>query len=140
MRATSAILACLMAIQGCDLPRDPSGTSEAVRGTVLVVGTDGPVPLKDSSENAALNRLAAALGADIEFRQAGIHALAADLENGVIHVLAGELPKSTPFKKRFGLSSPVSEVVLDGKREKTVFAIRKGENGFLLQVNKAAGG
>ncbi|TCD15187.1 hypothetical protein [Oricola cellulosilytica] len=139
LRYASAIFFCLSALLGCELPKDPSRTSQTVRGDVLIVGTDGPVPPENEAEKAALTRLAANLNARLEYRQAGIHALAADLESGEIHVLAGGLPRNTPFKNRFGLSSPVSEVLLDGKREKTVFAIRKGENGFLLQVNKAVG-
>lgn len=124
-------------VGGCDLPKDPEGTLQHVRGAVLHVGVTGADGLTDREEQKAIERLAADLGAKIEYQSGELHRLADQLEHGEIEIIADQIPSDTPFSKHLGLSSPVSEIVIGNKRKKTVFAVRKGENGFLMAVERA---
>lgn len=138
LKVVSGLLA-LLALAGCDVPRDPEGTLSDVRGKTLIVGVnDGNEPA-DERERAVLERFAESVNADISYHRAEFHRLAADLKNGRIHVIAGHLPKTTPFSKEIGLSVPVSSMELDGERVETVFAVRKGENGLLTSLETALG-
>lgn len=134
-----AVTCLLLALAGCDVPRDPEQTLDHVRGATLVVGIGTGDDLTDPRERAAVDRLADELDARTVFRRAEFHRLATELENGEIDMIAGALPENTPFSKRLGLSAPVSSVRLGEREIKTVFAVRKGENGFLKSVETAIG-
>jgi hypothetical protein len=141
-RATSVLMAAFMglALAGCDVPADPEHTTDTVRGQTLVVGVTTDDEPSDPDERAAIERLAQRLDATVEYRRDEIHRQVKALEEGEIHLLAGHLPKTTPFAKETGTTVPVSSMLLGGKRVKTVFALRKGENGFLVETEKAIGG
>tara|TARA_B100000949_G_scaffold226275_1_gene231430 strand:+ start:580 stop:1017 length:438 start_codon:yes stop_codon:yes gene_type:complete len=129
-----------MALAGCDLPRDPEATTDHVRGKTLIVGITTDDEPSDPKERAAIEQLAERLDAQVEYRRGELHQLVRTLEDGGIHLIAGHIPETTPFATETGLSAPVSSVVVDGERVKTVFAVRKGENGFLTEMETAMGG
>lgn len=124
-------------LAGCDeLPRDPEDTTARVSASVLRVGwVAGAEPTE--VERAAVEALAARLGADLETTEDTVHQLVARLEEGSLHLVLGALPEKTPFASRVGLSKPVGSVVLHGEAQPTVIAIRSGENRFLLLLNDA---
>lgn len=134
---TIALLA--MSVASCDIPRDPENTLETVRGDTLTVGVNGDNEPADPKERAALDRLAERLDAELVIRRGELHHLVADLEEGDIDLIGGHFPKTTPFSGEVGLSAPVSTMMLGDRQVKTVFAVRKGENGFLAEVEKAIG-
>lgn len=129
-----------LALAGCDVPADPEHTTEDVRGKTLIVGITTDDEPSDPDERAAIDRLAKRLDATVEYRRNEIHRQVKALEKGEIHLLAGHLPKTTPFAKEVGTTGPVSSMLLGSKRVETVFALRKGENGFLMETEKAIGG
>ena len=130
-----AFLAGLI-LSGCDLPRDPEETLEAVEGRELRVGV-----LK-YSENAEKDRpiaerLATSLGSKLVYVEGDAHALFEDLKRGHLHLVIGGVPESTPFEKELGLSKPVGPLHGAHEEEDRVLAVRPGENAFLLRVNQA---
>jgi hypothetical protein len=138
MRGASYLLIAMFVIS-CDVPRDPEGTLEKVRGATLTVGVNGKNELTDERERQVIEHFASSLDAKISYHHGELHQLVAELENGEIDLIAGKLPGQTPFANKLGLSQPVSTTVLDGKTIDTVFAVRQGENGFLFQLEKSAG-
>jgi hypothetical protein len=135
--AGSVWAGALGALSGCDdLPRDPEETTENVSGAVLRVGwVAGAEPTE--IERAAVAGLAARLGAAVEASEGTVHELVSGLEEGTVHLVAGELPEKTPFAREVGLTKRVGTVVLRGKAEPTAMAVRSGENRFLLLANEA---
>ena len=139
-RGIIAVALIGLAVAGCDVPADPEHTTEQVRGQTLIVGVTTDDEPSDPDERAAIERLAKRLDATVEYRRDEIHHQVKALEEGEIHLLADHLPKTTPFAKEVGTTGPVSSMLLGDKRVKTVFALRKGENGFLMETEKAIGG
>ncbi len=119
-----------------DLPRDPEDTTARVTGSVLRVGwVAGAEP--DEIERAAVAQLAVRLNAAVQVSEAPVDQLVAELEDGTVHLVGGELPEKTPFGREIGLTKSVGTVVLRGDLQPTAMAIRSGENRFLLLVNEA---
>ncbi|MFD1694340.1 ABC transporter substrate-binding protein [Roseibium aestuarii] len=134
-----------LALAACNFPQDPEETLDKVRGGELVVGVNGSskadpaAGLENPRERAILTRFAERLDARIVLRHDEFHQLAAALEEGEVDLIAGDLPETTPFATRLGLSRPMSETRLRGETVKTVFAVRKGENRFLSLLETVAG-
>lgn len=130
------IILCLalLALGGCSLPKDPEGTSAKVQGKVLRVGLLQPEP--DEADREAIKTIARAFDAEPQLVGGAAHDLVARLESGAIHVLVGGIPKDSPFSKKVGLSRPFGKVDVGGKTKKRVLAVRKGENGFLVRIER----
>jgi hypothetical protein len=128
----AAAVAGLLALPAaCDLPRDPFGTRNAVRGETLVAGVVAPA--LTAAEEAALGALARDLGAELLLVPGDVHAGLSALDRGEAHVLAGGIPESTPCADRAALSKPIG-------RERYVLMLRRGENAMLLAANRAVAG
>jgi hypothetical protein len=132
------IVACLIGLGmiGCDLPQDPEGTLDSIRGQELRVG------VLNYGENGRADRLvverfAADLRSRIAYRDGDAHALFEDLKRGEIHLVIGGVPETTPFASELGLSKAVGPLVGADNDENRVMAVRPGENAFLLKVNEA---
>lgn len=134
--ARLTIIVCLAMVVGCDLPRDPENTLNRVRGDILKIGTTSATGLSDARERAVLNAFAEKVGAEIRLHHEELHALVKQIERGEIHLIAGRLPKNTPFSKHLGLSAPVSKLRRKNKIVDTVFGVRPGENAFLYELDK----
>lgn len=132
-------IALAVSLAGCDLPRDPEDTTATVRGGTLIVGVSTDEEPSDPKERAAIERLAERLDAKVEYRSDEIHRQVEALKEGEIQLLAGHIPETTPFASEIGTTAPVSSMELGGERVKTVFALRKGENRFLVETEKAMG-
>lgn len=130
------VLFALLALAGCNLPRDPHATLKKVTGGELIVGHIAGAPVLEAEEEA-LERIVRALAAEPRIVEGNIHEFAAALENGDIDLFYGALPETTPFEKRIGMTTPVAETEIGGERKKTVFALRKGENAFLMVLDRA---
>jgi len=106
-----------------------------VSGGVLKAGlVQGP---DVEADRAIILRLARQLDAQAEFQTGEAHQLVAALEKGQIHVIGGGLPAATPFKSHLGLSRPAGRLSGSPEGEKRVLAVRAGENGFLLALDRA---
>jgi hypothetical protein len=130
------LLAAALVLTGCVLPKDPERTTERVRGGELVVGvlTDA----LSTPDRRVIEALAARLGARAAPRTGPAHLLLALLEEGEVHLLAGDIPADTPLAARAGLSNGAGRLHLpDGGVEDRVLLIRAGENRFLAELNQA---
>jgi polar amino acid transport system substrate-binding protein len=123
-------------LAGCDLPRDPEGTMQAVRGRELRVGVLN-FGVNAENDRPIVERLAASIGSKAIYVDGDAHALFEDLKRGRIHLVIGGVPKSTPFAKELGLSKPVGPLHGAHEEDHRVLAVRPGENAFLLRVNQA---
>ena len=122
-------------LAGCQFPKDPEGTTRDVEGAILKVGVlEDPLPETDA---AALDRIAAELGARIERHGGNPHDLLDALSHGDLHVLAGGIPKNTPLADHAGMTNAIGHVTIGSKRSERVLLIRRGENRFLLRLNTA---
>lgn len=128
----------LVALSGCDLPRDPEDTTASVRNRNLLIGSLDPRgrPLI-AVERAILERLAVRLGAVLVVEHHDPHQLLDRLRAGSIHVLAGGLPESSPFCEHIGTSRPFDITSFDGEVTQRVFGFRRGENEFGLHLDRA---
>lgn len=116
----------------CDLPRDPEQTLSEVRGNTLIVGVSSMEAFDKAGERLVVENLAERLGAVVELQPGEIHDLVNAVENGRVHIVAGGIPESSPFSSKVAFSSPV-EIA---RSRKTVLGTRKGENAFLLELNR----
>ncbi len=134
-----ALAAGAIGLSGCDLPKDPESTLRSVTGKTLKVGLlVDPAHLHDE-DGQAIARLGQALSADISLQRAAPDILVTKLETGDIHLLVGDLPKDTVLAKRLGLSNKIGTVAVDGEGHDRVVGVRRGENAFLLFVNRTLG-
>lgn len=132
---TTVVLVALGFSAGCDLPRDPEGTSSATEDGTLRVGR---LTAELSGEDqAAIDAIASSFNASVEAVPGPVHDLVARLEQGEIQILVGDLPAATPLSKKIGLSRAYGTVTIGGESHDRVLAIRKGENGFLTRIEKA---
>ena len=135
MRLLALLLLPIVVLAGCDLPKDPEGTSADVEGKVLRVGVLQPEP--DPADRAAVEAVAEAFGAEVELIVGPAHDLIARLEGGELHIVAGGIPADTPFTEKAGLTRPFGTVMIGGQEKDRVLAIPKGENGFLARIEHA---
>lgn len=122
-------------LPACKVPVDPEGTTDEVTGAVLVVGALGS-PL-DPVDADAIASIAASMHAEPKITIGDPHTLFAQLQDGQVHIVAGAIPANTPFADDVALSDPMGDVTLPDGSEDRVLAIRKGENRFLVTVNRA---
>lgn len=135
-RLSFAPVLILFLLGGCWLPRDPEGTADRVEGGTLDVGLLDDRDL-DPPDATALAAIAAEFSARPRLRHGDPHQLLAALERGDLDLLIGGIPASTPFADHAGLSAPFGEVRIGTRTEDRVLAVRKGENRFLLRINRS---
>jgi len=124
---------------GCgEVPRDPEGTLDRVRGNVLVVGaTDSPPQITRSGQGAngpeadLIREIAAQLNARVLWRWGPLEEHFAALERFEIDLVAGGLTERTPWRHRVGLTRPWVERADGGG----VLAAPPGENRFLVALD-----
>lgn len=143
MRTLVLTVALAVAGAACaDYPRDPEGTTEEVRGGVLVVGAaEAPPVLLRRGEGAAgpeaelVESFADSLGARVAWRWMGPEEALHALSRFEIHMVAAGLTKATPWKAHVGLSRPWRGSGKEGR----VLAVPPGENGFLVALDRHIG-
>ena len=96
---------------GCDLPRDPEGTSERVSGGTMRVGISEAPPWTRVAGSEAggvevelVRHFARELGAEIHWVQGTEAALLEALENFELDLVIAGLTDDTPWSDRLGLS------------------------------------
>lgn len=127
----------LLAVAGCDLPKDPEGTLERVAGGELRVGVLPGNGRAEAEDRRIVDVLATALQTTPSFSSGDAHNVFWDLEHGRLDLVIGGLPSKTPFSAKVGLSRTAGPLFREGDAEDRVLAVRNGENGFLLAVNRA---
>ncbi|MBT2594147.1 transporter substrate-binding domain-containing protein [Arthrobacter sp. ISL-72] len=143
----AAVLISALTLTSCgtSFPADPDGTLDRVSGGVLRVGAsenDDWVTVAASgepegSEPALIREFASRLGAEIKWSVGTEHVLAADLKHGELDLVIGGLNDETPWEKEAGLTRPYTESKDSrGKTHKHVMLVAKGENAFLLELDR----
>jgi hypothetical protein len=131
---------------GCDLPRDPEGTLERVRGGVLRVGVMHEPPWTrvghdgrsfTGIEVGLARELAARFNAKIQWRRGGESRLMEALSNFDLDLVIGGLRESSAWKPHVALTRPYFEInAADGATAAHVLAAPPGENGWLLAIDR----
>ena len=119
----------------CDLPRDPVGTLDQVRGGTLRVGAVASPPyLVRAAGGAAgpeaelVGEFARSVGADVAWHWGSLDDHMKSLESFELDVVAAGLTAASPWKTRVGFTRPWRQ---EGK-QKHVLAVPPGENGLLV--------
>jgi ABC-type amino acid transport substrate-binding protein len=143
----AAMLAGALALTACgtSFPADPDGTLDRVTGGTLRVGASDNgewVSLTANGEPQGrepdlVRAFAAKLGAEIEWSEGTEHVLAEGLKHGELDLVIGGLNDKTPWEKDAGLTRVYAESVDSrGQGRKHVMLVPKGENSFLLELDR----
>ncbi len=141
--ASLALLALTCA--ACDIPRDPRGTLDRVRGGTMRVGVAEHAPWvilrggrrgePAGTEPQLLGAFARELGARVAWTAGPEAELMDALERGDLDVVASGLTRSTAWGDRVALTRPYRTTrTVAGRRREHVMAVPPGENGWLRRL------
>lgn len=136
----SLVLLVAMTAACAPYPREPHQTLQTIEETgVLWVGVSEHPPWTESVQNEVLGvepnlvrALARELDVEVRWMVMSETELVHALEQGEVHLGVAGLTKKTPWSKHVGLSKPYVEY----EGHKHVVAVRKGENRWLLRVER----
>ncbi|MFH5803253.1 transporter substrate-binding domain-containing protein [Alienimonas sp. DA493] len=139
--------AAVVALIGCDLPRDPGGTMETVRGNVLRAGLTEDAPWVVRGEGGEpggievelIEEFAAAHDARVVWFWGPADEALRQLERRQLDLVAGGLTDDTPWAGRVGLSHAyfTEPPRPDSEHPRNhVMAVPPGENGWLVALDK----
>lgn len=143
VRAAGVVaLALLVAGCGVQIPSDPDGTLDRVRGAVLRVGVSPNDPWTEVSgedvsgvEVALVRAFADSLDASVTWTTGGEEALVGQLERGELDLVIGGLTAASPWAEKAALTTAYTFAVgPDGTDEPHVMAVPMGENSFLVEL------
>ncbi len=133
------LIAGMVLIAGCDMPRDPEGTFRRVQGGTLRVGVTEHEPWTrweggrpSGIEVELLESFAQHLGAQIDWTHDAEGRLLETLQGGSLDVVIAGIKDSTPWSSEVALTQPYLE--LQGDRY--VMAVQQGENRWLLELDR----
>ena len=134
---THTYLLCLVLIgvAACGLPVDPRHTTDTVRGGTLRAGLVGN-QAQTEFDTAHLKSLAQTRQAELDVVTGTTDELIELLSKGELDVVAS-LPKETPYRKQVGLTQTFAH---PGWAKPRVWAVRSGENEWLIVLNNHLGG
>jgi ABC-type amino acid transport substrate-binding protein len=142
----AALLAASLFLAGCQpYPADPDGTLDRVTGGVLRVGASPNgewVRVSGSSdpegrEAELVREFAAKLEARVEWTVGTEYVLAEAVKHGELDLVIGGLDDKTPWEKHAGLTRGYTESTDErGDKHHHVMLVGKGENAFLLELDK----
>lgn len=141
-----AIAAAALVITGCgmQIPADPDGTLERVRGDTLRVGVSEHAPWVElgaegtpsGTEPALLTEFAEQLDAEIAWTAGSEAALVVALERGDLDVVVGGFLDSTPWVERAAVTRPYTETQSADGTASHVMLTPLGENAFLSELER----
>lgn len=130
---------------GCDLPRDVDGTHSVVTQGNIRVGISARKPLAVASEGSysgleveLVEKFAKQLHAEPQWRLASETELFEQLHHGELDVVIGGITDDTPWSDYVGLTQSYAESIdqITGDSKKHVWAVRAGENRWLLELGR----
>ena len=139
-----AVLALTAPAAGCDLPRDPEGSLEKIRGAELVVGVSEAPPWVERGagqpegiEADIVRRFARELDADVRWEWLPAEDQVGKLTRFEIHLAVGRHTRDSPLAREVGATRPwyVSLERRGGTDVATrhhVFLVPPGENAWLM--------
>ena len=128
-----------VALAGCDMPHDPQMTTSLVRETHTI--RLGWIEGAESDEyvQEALSKLQRKTGAGVEITRGDSEKLLADLAEGKLDLAYGTLPMDSPWSKEVYFGSALDWRARPPSYEPVSrFAMRHGENGWIMLVEAAA--
>jgi ABC-type amino acid transport substrate-binding protein len=141
--AVAATVVGVMSGCGLQIPADPDGTLDRVRGGTLHAGLspNGEITEVDESgrvrgsEVSTVEAFAEELGADVDWTVGSEESLVRGLEDGQLDLVVAGLTDATPWEEKAGVTRPYTEVVgEDGARLRLVMLVPIGENAFLTEL------
>lgn len=132
---------CLVAGMGCQYPKDMEGSLNKIRGGTLDVGvTENPPWVTRNGNRAAgvepelIQGLAENLDAEVRWHWGQESQLIKSLGQFRLHMVIGGLTKASHLSKRAALTKPYYTNA--STSEKHVLALAKGENAWLMEVQR----
>lgn len=138
-KANLLLFSLSVLIGGCaDLPQDQHGATAQIRQSGIITVGVSPnsenTPPSEEREQYLAEKIAARLGAKVEWRVDNAHRLLEDLEELKLPLAAAAIPCDTPFADRIGLSKPYFKD--EARDEKYCLAVAPGENRLLLLADE----
>jgi DNA-binding transcriptional LysR family regulator len=136
----TALAAALISLAACDqLPNDPERTEALVRETGVVRLGWVHGAKSDPAADRALRTLGARTGARIERHEGESEAILRDLAEGKLDLVYGHFSASSPWAKEVHLGRALGWRAKAPPKVRTPrFAMRNGENGWIMQVEAAS--
>ena len=132
-------LVMLLMISCDNYPKDPDNSLEKIRNGIMVVGysENPPWVVKTGSEPNGIEAglikgFARTLGARVKWQNDSEQDLFEKLEKKELHLVIGGLTNKNSWKSKISFTKPYLKL---GKK-KYVMAVLKGENAFVLQLEK----
>lgn len=141
-----AVAACaavlLLLNRGCDMPKDPQQTTQAIRQrNAIRVGVSESPPWvvaadaqPQGTEPDLIRRFASGLEVEVQWHAGGESELLGRLEKHELDVVIGGLTADSPWKTRVALTRPYLRKPGQGKAGEHVMAVMRGENDFLVRL------
>ena len=150
-RLTPLLTLMAAALAACNLPRDPDGTLDRVRGGTMRVGMVIDTPwVTDSSDGAGgiertiVNDLARELDAGVEWHRGAAETLLDSLHERELDMVIGGFTTQSPWKQQVALTKPyyTDTVKVHGKRTEQphAVAVAPGENAWHVAVERVLRG
>lgn len=139
MKMVAAVAITSFSMISCDIPRDPQLTTDLVEetGTIRLGWVEGAKA--DEHVSDALANLQKKTGADLEITRGDSEQVFADLAGGKIDLVYGEFPMESPWSKEVYFGRALGWRARAPKAEPVSrFAMRNGENGWIMLVEEAA--
>lgn len=137
------VLICSILLTSCalDLPRDPNGSLERIRGNELRVGISREPVLAEVGDDGIptgplvdlAKSFAGSLDATISWTVAGEESLVNDLEEGRLDLAIGGLTQDTPWADKVGVTRGYSNIAESDGRQ-LVMLVPMGENALLSSL------
>lgn len=128
-----------VALASCDMPRDPELTTSLVKetDTIRLGWIEGAE--QDEFVMDALSKLERRTGATVEITRGDSEKLLADVADGKLDLAYGELPNDSPWSKEVYFGRALGwRARPPGHESVSRFAMRNGENGWIMLVEDAA--
>jgi polar amino acid transport system substrate-binding protein len=140
MKKRCLLFLLLAGLTACDsYPRDPDKTLIKIRHGKLRVGysENPPWVIKTAGEPKGIEpalvvAFAKTQQARIEWVADSEHDLIEQLKNGELHLVVGGLVHDSPWSQQVSFTRPY----LKQGRERRVMGVMKGENAFILELEK----
>lgn len=134
------ILICAILFTACgDFPKDSNGTLERIINDTIYAGYSDNIYVHTDTQ--MINSFAKECGAVVKWTRGDQYYLTTLIEHKQLDLATGGFTRKSPFEKYVAYSRPyvARKVALSARTqhtEKYVVAVKKGENAFLIRLEK----
>ncbi len=138
LRLSTAAVIVPALVAGCGMPRDPSGTTNRIeRSNSIRLGVVSGAEINEDAAQT-LERLGSETGARIRVEADEAEILLGRLEHGELDLVYGNFAEASPWSRRVNLGTAQGWLAEPPQYEPVPrFAMMLGENGWIMQVEKA---